>query len=96
MDSSIISRDYYLNQLVIAKDKPMVKVITGLKRSGKSVLFFNLFYNYLLKNGIKKNHIITVDLETQKNKPFRDSQKLYEHITILLRKSRIKSATMFL
>ncbi len=81
MNSLLIARDYYLKQLIRAKDKPMVKVITGLRRSGKSVLLFNLFHDYLVESGVPEDHIIAIDLETQKNKPMRDSQKLYEYIT---------------
>ena len=80
MEYTVLSRDYYLKQLISAMNKPMVKVITGLRRSGKSVLLFTLFYDYLLKTGVNKAHIITIDLETQKNKTLRDSQHLYEYI----------------
>lgn len=79
-----IKRDFYLNKLISAKDKPICKVVTGMRRSGKSYLLFNLFYKWLLQNGIDSSHIIRIDLETQKNKVLRDSQKLYEHLLSLL------------
>lgn len=54
-----------------------------MRRSGKSYLLFTLFYNWLINSGMDEKHIIRIDLETQKNKPLRDSQKLYEHLTKL-------------
>lgn len=80
-----IQRDFYLNQLIANKDRSVCKVVTGMRRSGKSYLLFTLFYEWLLKNGVPETHIIKIDLETQKNKPFRDSEKLYEHLTALFR-----------
>ncbi len=80
-----IQRDFYLNQLIANKDRPVCKVVTGMRRSGKSYLLFTLFYEWLLKNGVPENRIIKIDLETQKNKPFRDSEKLYSHLKSLFR-----------
>ena len=54
----MINRDNYLNQLIRKKENGLVKVITGLRRSGKSFLLFTIYRNYLIANGIKKNHII--------------------------------------
>ena len=50
-----IQRDFYLNQLIANKDRPVCKVVTGMRRSGKSYLLFTLFYEWLLKNG-KPHH----------------------------------------
>ena len=80
-----IQRDFYLNQLIANKDRSVCKVVTGMRRSGKSYLLFTLFYEWLLKNGVPENRIIKIDLETQKNKPFRDSEKLYSHLKSLFR-----------
>ena len=80
-----IQRDFYLNQLITNKDRPVCKVVTGMRRSGKSYLLFTLFYEWLLKNGVPGNRIIKIDLETQKNKPFRDSEKLYRHLKSFFR-----------
>lgn len=80
-----IQRDFYLNQLIANKDRSVCKVVTGMRRSGKSYLLFTLFYEWLLKNGVPERHIIKIDLETQKNKPFRDSEKLYSHLKSLFR-----------
>ena len=80
-----IQRDFYLNQLIANKDRSVCKVVTGMRRSGKSYLLFTLFYEWLLKNGVPENRIKKIDLETQKNKPFRDSEKLYSHLKSLFR-----------
>ena len=80
-----IQRDFYLNQLIANKDRSVCKVVTGMRRSGKSYLLFTLFYEWLLDNGVPESHIIKIDLETQKNKPFRNSEKLYNHLKSLFR-----------
>lgn len=61
----IINRDSYLNQLIDAKKNGMIKVITGLRRSGKSYLLFEIFSNYLLSNGVDSNHIIKFAFDSQ-------------------------------
>lgn len=53
-----IKRDYYLNKLIRKMDNGFIKVITGIRRSGKSYLLNNIFYNYLIENGVDENHII--------------------------------------
>lgn len=77
----IINREYYLNQLISQKDKDIVKIVTGIRRSGKSVLLFELFYNYLIKSGISDNHIIKLAFDSKKNRDLRDSNLLYEYIS---------------
>ncbi|MEG1739632.1 MAG: ATP-binding protein [Bacilli bacterium] len=61
----IINRDFYLNQLISSKNNGMIKVITGLRRSGKSFLLFEIFYNHLLKNDIDDAHIIKFAFDSQ-------------------------------
>ena len=75
-----INRPVFLERLIKEKDRDIVKVITGIRRSGKSVLLFEIFYQYLLNQGVEKEQIIKVDLETYKNKQYRDAEKLYNHI----------------
>lgn len=77
----IIERPHYLDQLKRYKDKDLIKVITGVRRAGKSVLLFDIFYKYLLKEGIERNRIIKINLENEEEKHLRDSAALYEEIT---------------
>lgn len=77
----MIERKYYLNQLINQKDKDIVKVITGIRRCGKSVLLFDLFYDYLLKSGIELSHIIKIQLDFNKNKNLRNADNLYKYIS---------------
>jgi len=72
----MIKRDYYLNKLISYKDKDLIKVITGIRRVGKSFLLFNLYYNYLIELGINESNIIKINLESNKMKNLRDPIEL--------------------
>ena len=63
-----IKRDIYLNKLINRMHNGMIKVITGMRRCGKSYLLFNLFYDYLISIGVKEDHIIKLALDNIKNK----------------------------
>lgn len=76
----MIKRDYYLNKLISYKDKDLVKVITGIRRVGKSFLLFNLYYDYLIKLGIEKSNIIKINLESDKMKFLRNPAELSEYV----------------
>lgn len=76
----IIKRDYYLNQLIASKHNGLIKIVTGLRRSGKSYLLFHLFGDYLKEQGIPDDHIIKVDLEDRRNAALRDPDALLAHI----------------
>ena len=58
----------------------MIKVVTGMRRCGKSYLLFEIFTSYLKENGVKENHIISVDLEDFKNKFLRQPENLYAYV----------------
>ena len=58
-----IKRDAYLQQLTLRKDNGMIKVITGIRRCGKSFLLFTIFKRYLLENGVNADHIMTIALK---------------------------------
>ena len=75
-----ISRDKYLNQLIHSCGNGLIKVITGMRRCGKSYLLFKLFKNYLLEHGVKEDHIIGVNLENRLNKSLRDPDALLQYI----------------
>ena len=75
-----IKRDYYLNKIIDAEHNGLIKIVTGIRRCGKSYLLNHLFYNYLIKKGIPENHIIKVALDSIENKYLREPLKLYEYI----------------
>ena len=75
-----IKRDYYLQQLVLRKDNGMIKVITGIRRCGKSYLLFNIFKKYLLENGVDSNHIIEIALDGIENESLRDPRVCFDYI----------------
>jgi len=75
-----IKRDKYLNELIKRKNNGMIKVITGIRRSGKTYLVFNIFYDYLISIGVKNNNIISLALDSIENEEYRDPYKLYDYI----------------
>ena len=75
-----IKRDYYLNQLIAGKHNGLIKIITGLRRSGKSYLLFKLFDSYLKEQGVTEEHIIKIDLEDRRNVALRDPDALLNYI----------------
>ncbi len=75
-----IRRDKYLDILIHSCGNWLIKVITGMRRSGKSYLLFTLFKNYLIKQGVKEDHIIGVNLENRLNKSLRDPDALLQYI----------------
>lgn len=76
----VFERKLYLEQLIRADGNGMIKVITGIRRCGKSFLVFNLFRQYLLEQGVSEDHIIQVNMEDRRNKKYRDPDRLLEHI----------------
>ena len=79
-----ISRDLYLNKLINRKENGMIKIVTGIRRSGKSYLLDPIFKEYLISNGVKENHIIKLDLEERKNRKYLDPDVLDEYIRSLI------------
>ncbi len=75
-----IERPTYLQQLIDSKDNGLMKVVTGLRRVGKSYLLKTLFKQYLLNEGIKKDHILIIDLEDRKYRNFRDPDYLLDWV----------------
>ena len=76
----MIKRELLLEKIKDYKDKDIIKIITGIRRSGKSYLLFEIYYNYLIENGIDKQHIILINLESKKNEYLRDANNLYNYI----------------
>lgn len=75
-----INRDIYLKRLVDSRHNRMIKVVTGVRRCGKSYLLFHLFTEWLIAEGVADDHIITVNLEDRRNKSLRDPDNLLEYI----------------
>ncbi len=80
----LFERKYYLNLLQNADGNGMIKVITGIRRCGKSFLLFNLFRKRLVEKGIHEDHIIQVNLEDRRNKRLRDPDVLLQHIDSMM------------
>ena len=76
----LIKRDYYLKKIINKKDNGRVKIITGIRRCGKSYLLFNLYRNYLINNGIKEKQIISLALDEMDNLAYRNPFKLNEYL----------------
>ena len=75
-----IKRDYYLNELKYRENNGLIKIIIGLKQSGKTYLLFNIFYNYLLDKGIEKSHIIDIALDDREYKDLRNPDNMLKYI----------------
>ena len=75
-----IVRDRYLNKLLERKENGLVKVVTGIRRCGKSYLLFHLYRNKLLSMGVAKDHIIALALDDIANIEYRDAIKLYNYV----------------
>ena len=75
-----IKRDYYLNKLISKQNNGLIKIVTGIRRCGKSYLLDPMFKNYLSSNGIKEDHIIKIDLDIRENKKYLDPDALDSYI----------------
>lgn len=75
-----IKRNIHLNRIIARKGNGMIKVITGMRRCGKSYLLFTLFHNYLLEQGVDEQHIIKVDMENRRNAALRNPDALLNYI----------------
>ncbi len=86
----LINRDRHLQKLIDKKENGMVKVITGVRRCGKSKLLFELYYDWLIQSGVKAEQIIKIALDTPEHEIYRDPHIMYDHI-----KSMIVSGEMY-
>ena len=75
-----IKRDIYLDKLIRKKKNGLIKVVTGVRRCGKSYLLFHLFHNHLLETGVPEDHIIEVALDDRRNKKLRDPDAMLQFI----------------
>ena len=76
----IVKRDFYLGKLISRKNNGLVKIVTGIRRCGKSFLLMELFRSHLIKEGVPENHIISIALDETENEQLRDARKLHETI----------------
>ncbi len=80
-----VKRDYYLNQLISRKDNGLIKVITGLRRCGKSYLLFELYKNYLIDNGVGEEYILLLPLDDAVNARYRNPMELDSYVRAFIR-----------
>lgn len=85
-----IKRDNYLRALINRMHNHMIKVVTGIRRSGKSYLIFQIFYRYLLEQGVPESHIISIALDQRKHRIYRDPDVLLDYI-----ESRVQDNAMY-
>lgn len=75
-----IKRDIYLDRLIRREKNGLIKIVTGVRRCGKSYLLFNLFHNYLLEKGVREDHIIEIALDDRSNKELRDPDNMLKYV----------------
>lgn len=81
----IFERDKYLNKLIAGRGNGLVKIITGVRRCGKSFLLFNIWHNWLLGQGVAPDHIVEIQLDDFRNKKFRDPEALLSYIDSMVK-----------
>ena len=92
----MIKRDSYLNRMIHHMWNGEVKVITGIRRCGKSVLLFDLFYDYLLSQGVQEDHIIKIELDQRRYYKFRNPITLCEYVEDLVAEKKDEKFYLFI
>lgn len=92
----MIKRDSYLNRMIHNMWNGEVKVITGIRRCGKSVLLFDLFYNHLLSDGVPENHIIKIELDQRRYYKFRNPITLCEYVESIVTEQKDEKFFLFI
>ena len=85
-EMGMIDRDIHLKRLIALKHNGMIKIVTGIRRCGKSTLLFKLFAEHLKQSGVDEKHIVKVDLEDRRNKSLRDPDELMAYIDSMIKK----------
>ena len=75
-----IQRNQYLQKIINRMHNGMVKVVTGIRRSGKSYLLLNLFYRYLIQSGVQRDHILIMEFDRRENRRYRNPDKLLGYL----------------
>lgn len=92
----MIKRDFYLNQIIEKMWNGEIKVITGIRRGGKSTLLFNLFKEYLLSSGVNEDHIIGIELDKRKFYKFRDPFFLCDYVENIVKEKKNDQYYLFI
>ena len=92
----MIQRNFYLNQIIERMWNGNIKVITGIRRGGKSTLLFSLFKEYLLSTGVSENHIIEIELDKRKYYKFRDPIYLCDYVENIVKKEKNDKYYLFI
>lgn len=92
----MVSRDSYLNRLIRHRQNGEIKVITGIRRCGKSVLLFDLFYEYLLSQGVSDDHIIKIELDQRRFYKFRNPITLCEYVESVVQEKANEQFYLFI
>ena len=92
----MINRDLYLNRIIRNMWNGEIKVITGIRRCGKSVLLFDLFYEYLISQGVSEDHILKIELDQRRNYKFRNPVTLCEYVEDLVTKKSDEKYYLFI
>ena len=90
MNENIIERNDYLNKIIARRENGLIKVLTGIRRCGKSYMLNIIFYNYLIESGVKDDHIIKLALDREENRKYHNSELLNKYIF-----SKIKDTDMY-
>ena len=92
----MIKRDFYLNQIIRHMHNGEIKVITGIRRCGKSVLLFELFRDYLLQQGVPEDQIIAIELDQRKYYKYRNPITLCEYVESIVTTNRSNQFYLFI
>lgn len=92
----MINREYYLNQIISRMWDGNIKIITGIRRCGKSTLLFELFYDYLIKSGVEDNKIIKIELDKRKYLKYRDPIFLCDFVENIVTKDKDNKYYLFI
>lgn len=92
----MVNRDFYLNRMVRSMYNGEIKVITGIRRCGKSVLLFELFYQYLLKQGVSKEQVIKIELDQRRYYKYRNPIILCEYVEYIVCAAQDKQFYLFI
>lgn len=83
-----IKRDYYIQKLIASRNNGLIKVISGLRRCGKTYILMTLFYNYLIEHGISDDHILRIALDDRRHKALRDPDEMLAFIDAYMKDSK--------